>query len=241
MLSDDLIQRLAQRAADAATRVDATPPDGTPGRALFHTIHVGLGAGGASEPAALPAPASAAEIADAEDRLGFPLPAELAQVYRGIANGGFGPHGGLAAAADAADRYLRLAAEPLGEQGERWPSHLLPIDTAEPGAMCIDRRGGQVVYWDEESLADEPAIGAWDRSFREEAPSLGAWLERWIARRPASVLQQVALDEAMRANVKVSLDHWRSLTPEERADFGLSETGWESELFGHLGIDLDGL
>jgi hypothetical protein len=31
------------------------------------------------------------------------------------------------------------------------------------------------------------------------------------------------------------------MTPEQRAEMGLPEEGWEKELFGHLGVDLEGL
>ena len=48
---------------------------------------------------------------------------------------------------------------------------------------------------------------------------------------------QKAKLEAMRQ----TLAYWRGKTPEERAAFGLPETGWENVLFGHLGIDLSTL
>lgn len=38
-----------------------------------------------------------------------------------------------------------------------------------------------------------------------------------------------------------TLAEWRAKTPQERAEFGLPEIGWEKELFGHLNIDLDDL
>src|SRR4028119_998412 len=39
--------------------------------------------------------ATEAEIADAERRLGFPLPLLLRRIYEEVGNGGFGPGGGL--------------------------------------------------------------------------------------------------------------------------------------------------
>ena len=46
------------------------------------------------------------------------------------------------------------------------------------------------------------------------------------------------LEAALRENMKTTLAYWRAKSPEERAEFGLPEEGWEEELFGHLGIDL---
>lgn len=43
----------------------------------------------------LPAPASAAMVADAERRLGYPLPPLLRRIYLELANGGFGPGYGI--------------------------------------------------------------------------------------------------------------------------------------------------
>jgi hypothetical protein len=42
-------------------------------------------------------------------------------------------------------------------------------------------------------------------------------------------------------SLRRSLAHWRAMTPEQRAEMGLPEEGWEKELFGHLGVDLEGL
>ncbi len=38
-------------------------------------------------------------------------------------------------------------------------------------------------------------------------------------------------------DLRTSLEYWRAMTPEERAEYGLPEVGWEQELFGHLGVD----
>ena len=49
------------------------------------------------------------------------------------------------------------------------------------------------------------------------------------------------MTDALVEGLKTSLEYWRSLTPEERTEFGLPEVGWEYGLFGHLGVDLDDL
>jgi hypothetical protein len=103
LLPDDLIARIAARAGDLETRTDAPPS--TRGR----TVTVGnLSVAGLDldsllrgEPAApagavsLPAVANAAAIADAERALGFALPTPLRQLYANVADGGFGPGGGI--------------------------------------------------------------------------------------------------------------------------------------------------
>src|SRR5438128_11966796 len=54
----------------------------------------------------LPARATAAALDQAEWLLGLPLPALLRRVYLEVADGGFGPEGGLLSAADMASSYL---------------------------------------------------------------------------------------------------------------------------------------
>jgi hypothetical protein len=106
MLAPDFIDRLSARAANPKTRKDA--PDwqteladanlittNTPFGAI--TAACGLKHGPQPEPAPPPlaAPVSPTDIASAEKRLGFALPDDLKQLYSAIANGGFGPGGGL--------------------------------------------------------------------------------------------------------------------------------------------------
>ena len=49
------------------------------------------------------------------------------------------------------------------------------------------------------------------------------------------------LQNKMRDDIREQLKVWRAKTPAERAGYGLPETGWEQELFGHLGLDLSKL
>ena len=69
---------------------------------------------------------------------------------------------------------------------------------------------------------------------------LPGWKD-WVSGPVPSDLLDHAAEEGMRENMRQTLAHWRAMTPEQRADFGLSEEGWEDELFGHLGLDLKGL
>ncbi|MEM7221951.1 MAG: hypothetical protein AAF495_03165 [Pseudomonadota bacterium] len=46
------------------------------------------------------------------------------------------------------------------------------------------------------------------------------------------------VEQALRDGLRQSLAYSRAMTPEERAQMGLQEEGWEDALFGHLGVDL---
>jgi len=85
---------------------------------------------------------------------------------------------------------------------------------------------GEVVFWDEEELADGVSNKVWKRSFKTDAPDLGRWLDCWLetplpGQRTKDLIQQGALDGLIRQR----LAYTRSKTPEERAAFGLPETG----------------
>lgn len=250
LLPDDLLARVAKRAADAETRNDAPPA--ARGRTItvgpLSTVGVDLGKllrgevdttpGG---PGDFPKPATTQAIAAAEAVLGFALPPALKQVLSGIADGGFGPGAGLMPLAEIVATYRDLTANPPGPRGQEWPRHLLPFTATRPGHDCLDVKTGAVIVWDEEALADGASDKVWKRSFKPEAPDLAAWFARWVeAKSPAEETQDL-MQWAMLKGLRTTLDHWRSKTPEERAAFGLPETGWEQALFGHLGIDLSKL
>jgi hypothetical protein len=169
------------------------------------------------------------------------LPEDLRQLYTEVANGGFGPGGGLASLKELTGRYRALLVDPPGEGGQGWPKHLLPFNLTEPGLDCYDLESGRVVFWDEESLADGPSDRVWKRSFRTTAETLGAWLEDWLSRPPLSEQMDRQMEEALLQGLRATLAHWRAMTPEERAEYGLPAEGWEQVLFGHLGIDLEKL
>lgn len=243
MLSPDLIKRLQARVADPAARTDA--PDMTPETSFlggaFKTVRASVGGDPPPGPGPLGPPASAEDIATAEATLGFALPDDLKQLYTEVANGGFGPGGGLATLREAAERHLDLRANPPGERGQTWPEHLLPINLTEPGADCYDLKSGRIVFWDEESLADGPSDRIWNRSFKEAAKSLEAWLETWLSEPPMAEQLNRNMEDVLLEGMRKTLAYWRAKTPEERAAMGLPEEGWEEEMFGHLGLDLKNL
>jgi hypothetical protein len=106
---------------------------------------------------------------------------------------------------------------------------------------CYDLESGQILFWDEESLADGASDEVWKRSFKIIAATLSDWLETWLESPSQEEADRVAMEGHLMEGLRSSLEHWRSLTPAERAQMGLPETGWEKALFGHLGVDLDSL
>src|ERR671921_101834 len=65
-----------------------------------------------ASPADLPDPATHDELAAAQSRIGAPLPPLLRRVLSEVADGGWGPAGGLLSCSAMADRYAELGAEP---------------------------------------------------------------------------------------------------------------------------------
>jgi len=249
-LDKDLIARIRQRATDPETRTDAPPT--TRGRSVnlgaMSVVSVDLGTilrGDAnpspSHQAPALKPADDGTISDAEHELGFALPPSLRQLYEEVANGGFGPGAGILPLQEVVRIYRALLTTPPGRRGQKWPSHLLPITRTDPGHQCIDLNSGELIFWDEEELANGASDKVWKRSFKREAPDLGHWFERWLQTPSPEQKMRESMQKAKLEAMRQTLAYWRGKTPEERAAFGLPETGWENVLFGHLGIDLSTL
>lgn len=208
-LPPGLLMRLKERAADASRRTDAAslvasavPLDqvlaqlGSSTRQLQRAAKLLGGLSGmmtsvavvgpgvhrtSEEREQLPAPASEAEFIAAEADLGISIPQALRQIYSEVADGGFGPGGGLFSLARAVREYSDLRREPVGPQKQSWPELLLPLVDAEPGYDCLDLATGEVIAWDPEEI-EGYSDAVWRRSFKEVAPSLAAWLESWLER-----------------------------------------------------------
>jgi hypothetical protein len=189
-------------------------------------------------PRDLPPPASQEDIAATESALGFSLPADLKQLYTGIANGGFGPSVGFLSLAEVAARYQEFRSEPQGPCDEMWPEHLLPIIPVDMGEACYDLETGKIICWDQEELVDEDSEDeAWDRSFKPWAGSLADWLETWLAKKPMSEQLAEQHERNLLEIVRNSLESLRDMTPEERSAMGLPDEGWEEQICRNHGVD----
>jgi hypothetical protein len=193
----------------------------------------------------LPPPATPTDLAAAEARLGLTLPPLLRRIYLELANGGLGPGYGIVGVAGGWTTDRRKSIEDLYEElsdpdpdhpGRRWPTGLVPIADLGGVFACTDTTAdaGRIVEWDPEEIDERGADGGWSRSFREVAPSLAAWLEAWLDA-PAGGSQASMHEELARSMAQVpevTRAYWASMTPEQRAGYGLPETGWGRALFG---------
>ena len=210
--------------------------------------------GGEAPARELSAAPDEARLAEAERRIGRPLPPELRQLYA-IGDGGFGPGGGLLGLGELVARYHELTREPYGPLGQDWPANLLPLFDEDPQLICLDLDSGGIVEWDPEEIEDEESDADWQRSFIRRQASLGELLEQWLGapsfeEETASMMREAKEAYARRAPSPVT-GFPMELPPTEQAegeieflkysadlrdDFGLPETGWEDEVRRRHGL-----
>ena len=210
--------------------------------------------GGEAPARELSAAPDEARLAEAERRIGRPLPPELRQLYA-IGDGGFGPGGGLLGLGELVARYHELTREPYGPLGQDWPANLLPLFDEDPQLICLDLDSGGIVEWDPEEIEDEESDADWQRSFIRRQASLGELLEQWLGapsfeEETASRLR-VAMEAYARRAPSPVTGFPMELPPTEQAegeieflkysadlrdDFGLPETGWEDEVRRRHGL-----
>jgi len=169
------------------------------------------------------------DFEEAEAALGFALPAQLKQLYAAVGNGGFGPGDGLFSLDGLADQYRDMTDEPAGPMGQAWPANLLPICDQQPGYICLNVDSGKVIDWDPEEIEGD-SDKYWRRSFKDHADDLSSMLERWLGEPTAMERMAATRGEAASESAQVAIDYYAKLSPKERADHGLPETGWEDEL-----------
>lgn len=193
-----------------------------------------MGSGAAGK---LGEPVTDAALAHADQQLGFRLPEPLRQLLR-IADGGFGPGGGLLSTARTLSRYRKLNAKPQGPGGELWPAKLLPIFEADEEIVCLDLETGAITSYDPSRMADIHG-GYWRRSFAKQASSLSELMENWLGEttfeediQPGSKMMREYLEKRPPEEDpgEIAVAYFAKMTPEDRANAGLPEDGWEDEL-----------
>ena len=215
-------------------RVVAANQAGTPIDPSLHARAEAFGAS-MSTPVAtsLPAVASAEALAALESAIAAPLPPFLRRVFAEVADGGFGPGGGLLSASAAGAAYGRMRGGAELPRGRSWPDGLLPVVERDPGYYCVDCTSpeGRVVDWDPEELAEFSGEKAFAASFSEEAPSVEAWLQSWVGGRTQAEQHAEMMQSAMAKAQAQTQAYWRNMTPEQRASYGLSDAAM-SQLMG---------
>lgn len=156
----------------------------------MESTHVSLGPGlgtvgfrGNGGPAGgkLGAPATDAAIAHVGERLGFPLPEPLVQLYR-IADGGFGPgFGGLASLARMIELYRKLTVTGDEPAWKPWPARRLPIYEEGTCLGCLNLETGRITVYEILGM-DFPSSRDWRRC-DDEWDSIAAMMEDWLGRR----------------------------------------------------------
>lgn len=132
----------------------------------------------------LAGPASDADLARLEQRIGRPLPEDLRQMYA-IADGGWGPGQaftlgfgpGLRSASGVINELDDLERRGPGYTGEMsWPSHLLPIGD-NMGTVSYDLESGKIVQFDDYWYDNDKSI---EQAFAVSHPSLADFLQEWL-------------------------------------------------------------
>jgi peptidoglycan hydrolase-like protein with peptidoglycan-binding domain len=217
---DALIAALRTRAADPARRTGTTS-----GRrfGLFPR-----------RPAGDLRPTTTEAIRAAERELGLSLPPLLVRLYTEVADGGFGPGGGLLDLGRLVRETRTLRSGELLPRNRAWPPALLPLVRLEPGWTCMDAFTSRMVDWDPEDLEERSSQARFDRSFEERSPSLEAWLSKWVTsktnadrnkpsekERWARMAARAQTPEGQARQHRKTQAFIASLTPAERERYGL--------------------
>lgn len=129
--------------------------------------------------------ATSEDVRAAEQALGVTFPPFLARVYVEVADGRFGPGGGLIPLERMVRETRELRSGDIVPRNRKWPATYVPVVHVDPGWTCVDTATGAVVEWDPEDMEERMSEEAWGATFSEVAPSVEAWLSKWLARRAA--------------------------------------------------------
>ena len=208
-------------------RVVAANQAGTPVDPDLHAKAVSIGASMSTPVAtALPAVASAEELAALEAAIRMPLPPFLRRVYEEVADGGFGPGGGLLGANGAAAAYARM------REGSELPRGAIVAGGAAAGRRArpgLHVRGLRVARRPGRRLgtrglgefSGEKASGNRSETRSRRRSRRGS--NRWVGSKTQAEQQAEMMQNAMAQAQAQSRAYWRNMTPEQRASYGLSD------------------
>lgn len=164
-MTEKLIARIRHRTDDPTTRTDCS---------------------NISVPPRFP-PVTPIELSLAERRLGFGLPPFLAEVYRGVGNGGFGPGYGLIGlpggfthdeGRSIVELYQSYHLTSLDDPTWQWPECLVPIcDWGCAVFSCVDCHTGSIITFDP---GEQPEGKSMTLAFAKSHPSVATWFEDWV-------------------------------------------------------------
>ncbi len=124
-------------------------------------------------------PVSAEALAEAEARLGFPLPPLLRALYTQVGDGGYGPGRGLQVLLEG-EESLVAHVEAIRRPGSDWPAQFIPLiswgDLYRSWVDCC--HPPYPVWFDDPDFDVEGAARA--DYFYAQADSLEAWLTAWL-------------------------------------------------------------
>lgn len=126
-----------------------------------------------------PKPLTEADLAKAEQQLGFALLPDLREFYGSGRHHRSAPCGEFYSLKEAVKEYRMLTAKPYGPNGEDWPTNLFPFADLLHGYAAYDRDTGLITEWDPDEIAGgDESRAAWKRSFQPTGKTLEQYLGR---------------------------------------------------------------
>jgi hypothetical protein len=135
----------------------------------------------------VPPPCTMADVEEAEQQLGRPLPDLLRRLYTEVSNGGFGPgvlglKGGWfdESGNTLVENYFAIQ-EGLEDIGE-WPDGLLPLCDPQLAVTICHHPDGHIVEIDFDEVDFDEGEG-WDEAFTDKYPDIETWFRAWLNER----------------------------------------------------------
>lgn len=180
--------------------------------------------------------ASAADVRAAEQALGLALPPLLARAYSEVADGGFGPGGGLLPLERLVRETNELRTGDLVPRNRQWPSSYVPLVDLDPGWTCVDVQTGAIVDWDPEEMTERMSEQRFLATFSEVAPSVEAWLTKWVSSKTGAdrdkpsaedrwtrMVAHAQSPEGMAEQQRKTYGYLAQMSPEDRRKYGFDK------------------